>query len=68
MVDVDILVLKENDSCPICNLGKGLRKGEASELSLTGGFHNYDWLHCDTCGAWYMGRDGSYSRFYGGRI
>ena len=51
--------LKVGDSCLKCNLGKGLREVSVIELFLTG-WENYEFLHCDTCGANFVGRDGDW--------
>jgi len=43
------------NKCPKCGLGKGLRKALPLEVGWTG-WENYEWLHCDTCGAFYTGK------------
>lgn len=47
--------LGKGDKCPKCGLGNGLRESFPLELGFTG-WENYDFLHCDTCGASYVGK------------
>lgn len=52
-------LLKVGDKCPKCELGKGLRSASALEVALTG-WDNYTFLHCDTCGAFFVGKGKKY--------
>lgn len=45
--------------CPKCELGKGLRASSAFEIGLTG-WEKYVFLHCDLCGANFVGRGGEW--------
>ena len=51
--------LKEKSNCPKCNLGDGLRLISAIEIGLTGWEH-YEFLHCNVCGANFVGRSGAW--------
>lgn len=53
--------LDEGVTCPICELGKGLRKMHPIDLGLTG-WENYEMLHCDICGVTYVGKGGEWKR------
>jgi hypothetical protein len=55
----DEIKLKVGDPCPKCELGKGVRESSAFELMLTG-WENYEFLHCDTCGANFVGKGGEF--------
>lgn len=56
------LELKIGDSCPNCNLGKGLRASSPIEFGLTG-WEDYHFLHCPVCGITYVGHKGAFTRF-----
>ncbi len=52
-------LLKAKDPCPKCNMGKGLREANVLELGWTG-WENYEFLHCDICGAYYVGKEADF--------
>ncbi len=60
MNDIELLNLGVKSPCPKCNLGKGLREIDVFELALTG-WDNYNFLHCDTCGAIFVGHGDKYT-------
>jgi hypothetical protein len=47
-------LLEVGDGCPKCKLGKGLRGASPLECGWTG-WDNYEFLHCDICGAYFCG-------------
>jgi len=55
MNNMERYTLKKNSPCPKCGLGKGLREAYPLELGWTG-WDNYDFLHCDVCGAYFCGK------------
>lgn len=52
-------LLSIGDSCPKCKMGQGLREAYPLEVGWTG-WENYKWLHCDICGAFYVGKGVDY--------
>ena len=52
--------LKSGSPCPKCELGKGLRDITPIEIGLTG-LENYVFLHCDICGANFVGKNGMWN-------
>ena len=50
------LTLATGMECPKCQLGDGLRLADLLEFGVTGWEH-YNCVHCDTCGATFVGKD-----------